>query len=70
MVPLLVRDTTRTASLVAHLRERGVLATGLAYPVVPRGEEEIRFQLSAEHTDADLDEVLAALAAFPARARR
>ena len=48
-----------------HLRERGVLATGLAYPVVPRGEDEVRFQISADHTVADIDAVLDVLAAFP-----
>jgi len=58
IVPLLLRDTERTVALVRHLYEHGVLATGLGYPVVPRGEEEIRFQLSAEHTAADIDEVL------------
>jgi glycine C-acetyltransferase len=67
VVPLLVRDTPRTAALVRHLHERDVLATGLSYPVVPRGEEEIRFQLSADHTEADVDEALAALASFPGR---
>jgi len=67
VVPLLVRDTPRTAALVAHLREQGVLATGLSFPVVPRGEEEIRFQISADHTEADIDEVLAALASFAGR---
>jgi glycine C-acetyltransferase len=64
VVPLLVRDTARTARLVAHLRESGILATGLAFPVVPKGEEEIRFQISADHTTADIDEALAALAQF------
>lgn len=67
VVPLLVRDTDRARELVAHLHRHGVLATGLAYPVVPRGEEELRFQVSADHTTADIDEVLAALAAFPWR---
>jgi glycine C-acetyltransferase len=67
VVPLLVRDTPRTHALVAHLRRAGVLATGLTYPVVPQGEEEIRFQLCADHTDADVDEALAALASFPGR---
>ncbi len=67
VVPLLVRDTAKTAALVEHLRRHGVLATGLAHPVVPRGDEEIRFQLSAEHTEADVDEALAALASFPGR---
>jgi glycine C-acetyltransferase len=61
VVPLLVRDTAKTRALVQHLRARGILATGLGYPVVPRGEEEIRFQLSADHTEADVDEVLAVL---------
>jgi glycine C-acetyltransferase len=64
VVPLLLHDSGRTATLVQHLREHGVLATGLAYPVVPRGEDEIRFQLSADHTTADVDEVLRVLAAF------
>ncbi len=66
VVPLMVRDTTRTAVLVAHLRNAGILATGLNYPVVPRGDEEIRFQICADHTPADIDEALAALGAFAA----
>ncbi len=63
VAPLLTRDTQRTLALTAELRRRGVLATGLAYPVVPKGEEEIRFQISAEHTLSDIDDALAALAA-------
>jgi glycine C-acetyltransferase len=66
VVPLLVRDTARTAELVAHLREHGILATGLGFPVVPRGDEEIRFQISAEHTPADIDLALDALTTFGA----
>jgi len=31
---------------------------------VPRGDEEIRFQLSADHTAGDVDQALAALASF------
>jgi glycine C-acetyltransferase len=60
----MVRDTAKTRALVRHLREHGVLATGLAFPVVPRGDEEIRFQVSADHTEADVDQVLAVLASF------
>jgi glycine C-acetyltransferase len=60
----MVRDTARTSALVAHLRERHILATGLKFPVVPRGDEEIRFQISAEHTSADVDQALAALKEF------
>jgi glycine C-acetyltransferase len=64
VVPLMVRDTARTRALVAHLRANGILATGLSYPVVPRGDEEIRFQIAADHSAADIDEALAVLADF------
>ena len=62
VVPLIVRDTARTRELVSTLYEAGVLATGLTYPVVPRGDEEIRFQINADHTEADVDYVLGVLA--------
>jgi glycine C-acetyltransferase len=61
IVPWMVRDGERTAAMVRYLREHGILATGLNYPVVPRGDEAIRFQVSAEHTSGDIDEVLAIL---------
>lgn len=64
VVPLMVRDTARTRALVAHLKQNGILATGLAYPVVPRGDEEIRFQVNADHTESDIDEVLDVLSRF------
>jgi glycine C-acetyltransferase len=64
IVPLMVRDSRRTAALVQHLRRHGVLATGLNYPVVPRGDEEIRFQICADHTPGDIDEALGVLARF------
>jgi glycine C-acetyltransferase len=64
VIPLMVRDTAETAALVAHLFENGVLATGLNYPVVPKGDEEIRFQVNADHTEADIDYVLEVLSDF------
>jgi glycine C-acetyltransferase len=64
IVPLLVRDTARTTALVRHLRANGVLATGLAYPVVPKGDEEIRFQICADHTEGDIDQTLDILSKF------
>ena len=67
VVPLMVRDTAKTTALVAHLRQHGVLATGLKFPVVPRGDESIRFQVSADHTPHDIDSVLSVLESFPGR---
>lgn len=63
IVPVMIRDTGETRRLVAALFGAGILVTGLAYPVVPRGDESIRFQINADHTEADIDQALAALAA-------
>jgi glycine C-acetyltransferase len=67
VTPLMVRDTPKTNALVTHLRENGILATGLKFPVVPRGDESIRFQVSADHTPADIDEALGVLESFAGR---
>lgn len=66
VVPLMVRDTERTAALVGFLKDEGILVTGLNYPVVPKGDESIRFQVSANHTAADIDQALEALGRFAA----
>ena len=62
VVPVMVRDTDRTRELVRRLFDADVLATGLAYPVVPRGDESIRVQINADHTESDLEHALNALA--------
>jgi glycine C-acetyltransferase len=66
VTPLVVRDTPKTQALVKHLFANGILATGLSYPVVPKGDEEIRFQVSADHTTKDIDTVLESLKSFSA----
>lgn len=65
VVPMMIRDTSRTHDLVRYLHDHGVLVTGLAYPVVPRGDEEIRTQINADHTEADIDHLLDLLADYP-----
>jgi glycine C-acetyltransferase len=62
VVPLLVRDTAKTHTLVGRLFAAGILVVGLTFPVVPKGDETIRFQVNAAHTEADIDLVLAVLA--------
>lgn len=64
VVPLMVRDTAKTRQLVHDLFEAGVLVVGLTFPVVPRGDESIRFQINAAHTEADIDYVLETLKEF------
>ena len=64
VVPLMVRDTAKTHDLVTYLFDNGVLVVGLTFPVVPKGDETIRFQINACHTPKDIDLVLGLLADF------
>ncbi|MBA7505252.1 2-amino-3-ketobutyrate coenzyme A ligase [subsurface metagenome] len=66
VVPLMVRDTKKTIALVKYLKDKGILSTGLYYPVVPKGDEEIRFQICADHTKYDVDYVLEVLKEYKA----
>jgi len=67
IVPILIKDTHRTFALVQHLFENNILVTGLNYPVVPKGAEEIRLQVSANHTENDMDYLLETLKRFQDR---
>jgi len=58
IVPVILRDTEKTKNLVKFLKKNGVLATGLNYPIVPKGEDTIRFQITYEHTEYDINYVL------------
>ena len=62
VVPLMVRDTGRTRGMVEGLFDQGVLVVGLTFPVVPRGDESIRFQVNCAHTDGDIEYLLEVLA--------
>ena len=61
VVPLLVRDTQRCRDLVQTFFEHQILVVGLAFPVVPKGDDTIRFQINACHTEADVAEALGVL---------
>lgn len=65
VVPLITGDTGLTRRMVEFLKGEGVLATGIFYPVVPRGDEEIRFQVNGDHTEYDIDYLLDVLRRFP-----
>ncbi|MEN8251239.1 MAG: aminotransferase class I/II-fold pyridoxal phosphate-dependent enzyme [Bacteroidota bacterium] len=64
VVPLMIRDTQKTNDLVQYLYDNGVLTIGLTFPVVPKGDESIRFQMNACHTKHDISYVLDLLAGF------
>ncbi|MDX1457555.1 MAG: 8-amino-7-oxononanoate synthase [Marinobacter sp.] len=60
--PILVGDNWAALELSRRLEDEGLLVTAIRPPTVPEGEARLRVTLSATHTDADLDRLLAALA--------
>ncbi|XP_023866660.1 2-amino-3-ketobutyrate coenzyme A ligase, mitochondrial [Salvelinus sp. IW2-2015] len=53
--PVMLGDA-RLASLMADdMLKLGVYVIGFSYPVVPKGKARIRVQISAAHTDQDID---------------
>ena len=58
IVPLMIGDATKAQELSKKLFENGIYAIALSFPVVPEGEARIRFQVSALHTQKDLDETV------------
>jgi len=61
IVAVLIGDTKQTIALVKRLFEHQILVTGLSYPVVPKGQEEIRLQVSSDHTEKDIDFLLSVM---------
>lgn len=53
--PVLIGDTLKTKQLKEELFKKGFLVTNINYPVVPKGRDEIRVQISASHTLDDLE---------------
>ena len=47
--------------MVDAFTKAGVLVVGLNFPVVPQGDQTIRFQINAAHTRADIEAVLSIL---------
>jgi glycine C-acetyltransferase len=55
IVPVMIGDASEAARFSQALVANGVFAVAFSYPVVPLGTARIRTQLSAAHTDADID---------------
>jgi glycine C-acetyltransferase len=60
IVPVMIGDDERAVLIAQRLLEAGVFAAPFVFPVVPRGTARIRVQVSAAHTDADLDQAVSA----------
>ena len=57
---VMLYDARLSQEFAAALQEEGIYVTGFYYPVVPQGQARIRVQLSAAHTQEQLDKGIAA----------
>ncbi|MEO1314366.1 MAG: aminotransferase class I/II-fold pyridoxal phosphate-dependent enzyme, partial [Pseudomonadota bacterium] len=62
IAPVMLRNPKLAQEMSARLGERGVFVTAFSFPVVPRGQDRIRTQMSAAHDRATLDRAIAAFA--------
>ena len=62
IVPVMLGDARVAAELAKGLLDEGIYVIGFSFPVVPKGEARIRVQLSAQHTDAQIDQAVGAFA--------
>ena len=63
IVPILLGDAERALAMAAALLERGIFCPAIRPPTVPPGTSRLRVSLTAEHTEDDLDALVAALVA-------
>lgn len=63
IVPIMLGDAVLAGRMAERLLERGVYVVSFSYPVVPQGKARIRVQLSAAHSEEDLEQALEAFAA-------
>jgi len=55
IVPVMLYDEAKAHEMADALLEEGIYVIGFSYPVVPKGAARIRVQISAAHTDEQLD---------------
>ena len=60
IVPIMLGDARLAHRMAADLFDEGIYVVGFSYPVVPRDKARIRVQVSAAHTDGDLERAVAA----------
>ena len=60
IIPVMIGDAKVAGALAERLLDVGVFVTAFSYPVVPMGKARIRTQMSAIHSDEDIDRAVAA----------
>ena len=58
ITPILIGDGRKTMDYSRALFEKGIMATGIAFPTVPEGKARIRCIMTSEHTKEQIDRAL------------
>jgi glycine C-acetyltransferase len=58
IIPVMLRDPRLAQDMAARLGDQGVYVTAFSYPVVPKGQDRIRTQMSAALTRDMLDRAI------------
>lgn len=59
--PLLMRSEANALQIAQQLEDQGILVTAIRPPTVPAGTSRLRITLTANHTEADVSQLLHAL---------
>ena len=62
ITPVMLGDARLAADMAQRLLAHGIYVVGFSYPVVPKGQARIRVQLSAAHSESDVDRAVTAFA--------
>lgn len=60
ILPVMLGDAALATKMADELLKRGIYAIGFSFPVVPAGQARIRLQVSAAHTEEQIDRAIAA----------
>ena len=60
IIPVMLGDAKLAQEMAAKLLDEGIYVIGFSFPVVPKGQARIRTQMSAGHSDEQIDQAIAA----------
>lgn len=60
IVPVMIYDEPLAVKFADRLLDEGIYVIGFVFPVVPRGKARIRVQLSAAHSESDIEKAVEA----------
>ena len=62
IIPVMLGDAKLTQQMATRLLDEEIYAVGFSFPVVPHGKARIRTQMSAAHSECDIDRAITAFA--------